>query len=117
MASSPMAIRMRFEPLRSLIFDTIIETYAKVGTPTTHPARKIIITNDTDKTLIFSFDGSTDHCAVISHDSWDGDITTNKTREQGFYLAQGEQLWVRSIDDMSYPMSGYVYFTVMYGAE
>jgi hypothetical protein len=111
---SNLAIRLQFEPIRSLAFGSIGATYMGVGTSLANPARQIYITNTTDATLMFSFDGVDDHFALPSNGFLLLDITSNKTRNEGFFLAEGDRLYVKEVGT---PTLGTVYFSVMYAAD
>ncbi len=108
-----LAIRARFEEQRSLAFGSITSTYAGVGTSLSNPARLIMIDNLTDADLQFSLDGITDHFVVARRSGKVLDLSANQAREQGFYLSEGDRLYVKEIGN---PTSGSVYFSVMYGA-
>ena len=108
-----LAIRMRPEAIRSLAFGSIAAGYMGVGTAITHPARIIVIQNFTDAILLFSFDGIDDHFVFPSNGQLVLDISSNKTIETGFFLAEGDRLYVKR---SGVPSSGSVYFSVLYGA-
>lgn len=109
-----LGIRLRFEPVRSLAFGSIGAAYMGIGTALDHPARQIFIQNLTDETLMFSFNGVDDHFPLPSNGFFLDDITSNKTQNTGFFLAEGERLYVKEVGT---PTSGSVYFTVIYGSE
>lgn len=109
-----LAIRARFEEQRSLGFASISGTYAGVGSSLSNPARMVIVNNLTDATLQFSIDGITDHFVLAAQASMVLDLSSNQTREQGFFMAEGDRLYVKEIDN---PTSGSVYFSVIYGAN
>jgi len=111
-----LAIRFRLEPVRSLGFASIGSAYMGVGTAMTNPIRQFFIQNLTDKTLMFSFNGIDDHFPLPSNGFFLDDITSNKTVTTGFFLAEGERLYVKEIDGDT-PTQGSVYFTVMYGSN
>jgi hypothetical protein len=111
---SSLSIRLRFEPVRELAFGSISGTYMGVGSALSNPARQIFIQNLTDATLMFSFNGIDDHFPLPENGFFLNDITSNKTQAHGFYLAEGERLYVKEIGN---PTSGSVYFTVMYGSD
>jgi hypothetical protein len=108
------AIRLLAEEIRSLGFASIGAAYMGVGTALDHPARVIIVQNYTDTQLMFSLDGVTDNFTLIANDRLILDIAANKTREQGFYLAEGDRLYVKEVVT---PTSGSVYLSVLYGRE
>ena len=115
MSSPSLSIRILFEGLRSLGYASVSGTFAKVGTPTTNPARQIWVTNNTDAPMIFTTDilnNPSGEFMLLPGAAWIEDITSNKTQTEGFYLAGGTQLWVKQV---SAPTTGNVYFSVMYG--
>ena len=114
MASVNLAIRLQFEPLRSLGFGSIGVGYMGVGTALANPIRQFFIQNLTDETVMFSFDGINDHFPLPSNGFLLDDITSNKTQQGGFFIAEGSRLYVREIVA---PTSGSVYFTTMYGSD
>ena len=107
-----LEVRMGFEPIRSLGFASIGAAYMGVGTSLANPARMIFVTNSTNAELMFSFDGTTDHFALPASGFLLLDISANKTVSSGFFLAQGDRLYVKEIGN---PSSGNVYFSVIYG--
>jgi hypothetical protein len=111
---SSLAIRMRVEPQRSVAFGAITSSYTGVGSALSHPARQFIVQNLTDATLQFSFNGVDDSFPLPRNGFWVNDITSNKTRDSGFFLAEGDRLFVKTIGT---PTTGAVYFTVIYGSE
>lgn len=115
MSVTVLATKLKFEPLRSLAFGSIGATYTAVGTPTEHPMRQFFIQNLTDQLLIFSFDGINDHFVLPVNGFWIEDITTNKSQDIGFYIAQNTTLYVKRSAGAA--TSGSVYFTVTYGAN
>ena len=109
-----LAIRMRFEEVRSLAFGSITGDLVIVGTAVNNPVRQFFIQNLTDATLMFSFDGLKNHFPLPANGFFLSDITSNKTQSTGFFLAEGERLYVKRIGT---PTTGTVYFTVIYGSE
>lgn len=110
-----LPVRMLFEPQRTLGFAAIGAAYMGVGTAVDHPVRQFLIWNLTDATLQFSFNGVDDHFPIPQNGYFLDDVTSNKsTVSGGFYLAQGERLYVKQL---GVPTTGSVYFTVIYGRE
>ena len=109
-----LALRMAFEPLRSLAFGSIGAAYMGVGTPIQHPARQFLVQNLTDASLLFSFDGVNDHFRLPANGFWLNDNTANRSVSQGFFLDEGTRLYVKQ-DGV--PTSGTVDFTIIYGSE
>jgi hypothetical protein len=109
------AVRARFDPVRSLGFASITNVLAGVGTELEHPARCVYIFNNTDRVLAFSFDGINDHIILPALGYWFWDIASNQSLNRGWYLADGDRLYVRTLT--TNPTLGSVYFTAMYGQE
>lgn len=114
MAAANLPIRFRAEILRSIAFGSISGTYAGVGLPLANPCRQFKIDNLTDALMIFSIDGVNDHFVVPSNGFFLNDVSSNTSQYGGFYIAQGDRLYVRQAS--SAPTSGSVYFSVFYGS-
>ena len=113
MATS-QSIRLAPEVVRSLAFGSIDASYMGIGTAMDKPIRIFLLQNITNANLMFSFDGIDDHLPLPANGYILLDITANKTRESGYYLAEGTRIYVKEIDT---PTSGNVYLTTFYGAE
>jgi len=111
--SQSQAIRLVPESVRSLAFGSIAGGYTGVGTAITNPVRILHIQNLTDVVVMFSYDGVNDHFPMATNSFVLLDITANKSRDHGFYLAEGTRIYVRQ---EGVPTSGSVYVTVYYGA-
>lgn len=109
-----LAISLFPEPMRSLVAGSISATYAKVGTPLVNPSRILLIQNQTDSLLVFSFDGVNDHIPIPSQGFVLFDCTTNKTVEVGAFIASGIQFYVKQIVA---PTVGSVYISTVYGTR
>lgn len=109
-----LAIRLRADNLRSLGFASIIPTYVAIGSPMSFPIRIFHLQNLTDETLTFSFDGVHDHLVLPTNGFILLDITGNKTREQGFFLAEGDTIYVK---ENGIPTTGAVYLSTFYGSD
>lgn len=109
-----LAIRLAFEPVRSIDFGSISGTYMAIGTALSNPARQFLIQNLTDATLLFSLDGVNDHFALPANGFLLDDVTSNKTNSQGFYIAEGTRFYVKEVGT---PSSGSVYLSIMYGID
>lgn len=107
------AIKLVPEAARSLAFGSIEAGYIGIGTAISNPVRILHIQNLTDETLMFSYDGINDHFPLPQNGFFLLDITANKSRDQGFYLAEGTRIYVKQ-DGI--PTSGSVYVTVYYGS-
>jgi hypothetical protein len=106
-------IRLACEPVRSLSFLTIAAGYLPIGTRLNNPARMIFVQNLTDALLMFSFNGTDDHFPLAANGFLLLDITSNKTISQGFFITEGQNLYVKQI---GVPLSGSVYLTTFYGS-
>ena len=107
------AIRLDVEPLRSLAFGSLIGTYMGVGTEIENPVRILRIQNLTDVEILISYDGLTDHEILAPSSFLLLDITANKSREHGYYMAQGTRVYVKT---SGAPSEGGVYVSVYYGS-
>jgi len=107
------AIRLVPESVRSLAFGSIGAGYTGIGTAIVNPVRMFHIQNLTDVTLMFSYDGVNDHFPLPPNGFLLLDITANKSRDHGFYLAEGTRVYVKEVGT---PTSGSVYLTVYYGS-
>ncbi len=112
---SMIGIRVRFEPLRSIAFGAISGTYAGVGTAVNDPIREMILKNVTDSDLYVSTDGVTDMHHMSSGQVDHFDFTSNKSIGGGFFLAQGDRIYVRTVSGA--PTQGAVYLTTMYASD
>jgi hypothetical protein len=111
-----LAVRARFEPLKTLGFATISPAYMGIGSGLLHPAREILIQNLTDVTLVFSDDGVVDKFKLPAMSGRVLDITANKTGHSGaFYMSEGERMYVRQ--DTAAPTLGEACFSATYGSE
>lgn len=114
MAAS-IGIRFRLEGLRTLAFGGISGVYAGVGTALENPAHMLILKNLTDAELFASLNGVTDQIHLAEGEVIVLDITTNKSLGGGFFLAQGERVYVK--DAGVAPTQGAVYLSVIYASE
>lgn len=106
--------RVVFEPLRSVAFGGVNAAYTAVGTATTDHSRLISIFNSTDTDVLLSFDGSTDHMRIASGTGQVLDLSTNKIRDDGLFLAQGTIFYIKRAAGA--PSTGNVWIQVMAAA-
>ena len=109
---SKNAIRFKPEPIRSLGFASIVAGYTAIGTAIANPIRIFYLQNLTDEPLMFSFDGVDDHIVLETAGYLLIDVTANKSLSDGFYIAQGDRLYVKRLGT---PTTGSVYLSVFYG--
>lgn len=112
MSLSTLAVRLLAEPVRSLGEASISGTYAGIGTAISNPSRVIFVQNLTDATLMFSLDGINDHFPLPSNGFLVLDIASNQSHAQGFFMSQGQRLYVKTVGS---PSTGSVYFSTFYG--
>lgn len=104
---------VRVDPLRTVAFGSITNSYTALGTAFTHPVRMIRITNTTDADMLFSFDTVNDNIIVPAGSFVLYDVTTN--REENiiyFVFAVGTQFFIKYV---SAPSRGTVYLECLYG--
>lgn len=113
--SYSLSIRVLAEPLRSLAFGSIGASYMGVGSAFDHPIRLLYAQNLTDVAMLFSFDGINDHWILPTQGYMILDLTSNKTREQGWYVSEGTRIYIKELAVS--PTLGDVYISAFYGAE
>lgn len=69
----------RWEPLRRLAFGAIDAAFTAIGTPLVFPARHLTITNSTNGTVVFSFDGDNTNIQLLAGTVRNVDIGTNRS--------------------------------------
>lgn len=99
------------EPVRSLAFGSITNTFMGVGTALAFPANAILLQNLTNASMFFSFDGINKHIFLPNNGILFLDIANNKAQATCF-ISQGERIYV---EYASAPSSGAVYVTSFYG--
>ena len=106
------AIKLNYEPIRSLGFGSIVAGYTAIGTALVKPAVIFSIQNLTDKQLMFSFDGVNDHFTLSPNGVYNVDCNANKSDRSGaLYLPEGTIIYVKRVGT---PTTGAVYVTVGY---
>lgn len=113
--SNSRAIRMEFEPLRSIAFGSIpAGTYVggNIGTAMENGIVQFKVDNLTNALLTFSIDGLNDHFVVPANGFWLSDISSNQISQSGLFLAKGDIFYVKQ---NGVPTSGSVYLSVVYG--
>lgn len=102
---------LTFDTLRSVAFGAIGAAYAAVGAAFTRPVRLIKVTNRTDADVLFSLDGTNDHDMIPSNGFTLYDLTANKVRDDGAFLRQGQNVYIKRVSGA--PTSGSVYITII----
>lgn len=89
--------RVSFDAVRELDFGDISGTYAAVGTPFSDHVRLIDFNNGTDQDLYISFDGTTNHLRISANSFKLFDLSANKIRDDGLFIASGTQIYVKEV--------------------
>jgi len=110
---SNLALKLKCEPIRYATYDTIDTAYIPMGSGFNNASRIIVLQNLTNALLMFSFDGIEDHLLLPSQGQLVLDITANKSITSGFYLPEGQKIYVRKVET---PTSGSAVLSVFYGA-
>ena len=87
--------RAIFDPTRTVAFGAIGAVFGATGVAFASPPRIIKIKNFTDATMEFSFDGVNVHSTLLPSGGEVLDITANKVRDDGFFIAEGTVVYVR----------------------
>jgi hypothetical protein len=104
--------RLLADPVRSLAGASFDASYQAVGAVLAHPARIIVFQNLTDASIMVSLDGgATDTFPLASQGMFVLDIASDKTTDNGLFLAAGTQI---SAKDLGVPSTGSFYVTIMY---
>jgi hypothetical protein len=111
---SNLGTRVQYDPLRTIAFGAIGAAYANVGTPFDYPAPQIIIQNNTDADMMFSFYSGINHMPLRAYESIVLDYASNKALSAGWYLPEHTQMQVKQRTGA--PTLGTVDITVSYNA-
>lgn len=103
--------RVAFDAVRELAFGSISGTYAALGTPTSDNARLLSISNSTNADVYISFDGTTNHLRLVANSFKLFDLSANKIRDDGLFIAIGTQIYVRQVSGA--PTNGAVWAEIM----
>ena len=104
-------IRAIFDTSRDLAFGAIGAAFAAVGAAVASPPRIIKLKNFTDATIEFSFDGVNVHSTLLPNGGEVLDITANKVRDDGFFIAEGTVIYVRQ--QVGAPTAGNVHVEII----
>lgn len=111
-----LSIKLKAEPLRSLDYSSIVAfTYMGVGSSFAHPLRILNVINSTDALLFFSLNGIDDNFVLPPDGFILLDVSANQTFNQGWFIAEGQRIYVRA--DVASPTTGSVYVSCFYGGE
>lgn len=116
MSNLVSSIRVRYEPLRSTAFGDITTGYEGVGLPFANPVRILKVTNLTDKDILVSFDGITDHDVVAANGFFLYDYSSNRSNTAGLLeQPQGDRIYIKAEDTL--PTIGTLYVTIVYASQ
>lgn len=110
-----MAYPKRLIPdtIRTSGFAAVLAAYSAVGTALTAPARIVRFLNTTNEDVYFSLDGVNAHFMVPSNTFLLLDVTTNKVRDDGYFISEGTVFYVARVG--AAPTSGSVFIEVLHG--
>ena len=117
MAETYNCTRVRFEILREIAYTDfdVAGGFVPVGAALAHPARAVIINNDTDKPLYASWNGVDRHMGIPAFTTMIVDIGSNMAAQAGVAeIPAYDRLWVKQKVVLEPPTVGYVDFSVMY---
>ncbi len=109
MSSSSSAIVYTPETERTLAFGSISGTYAPVGLPLAFASVQLILQNQTNAAISFSFNGSTSAITLAAGSIFFSDVQANRDGQNPFRVPQGTQFYVSGA-----PTSGAVYISSFY---
>jgi hypothetical protein len=92
---SSRGIRVIPDELRTLAFGAIGAGYTAIGAVFDNPIRIISLKNLTDHTLVFSYDGVTDHEILPSESGLVLDFTANSANASFPFIAAGTTIYVK----------------------
>jgi len=116
MASLVSSVRVRYEPLRSVAFGAITNSYASVGLPFENPVRILKVTNLTNQAVLVSLNGIDDHDIVAANGFFLYDYSSNRADAAGLLeQPQGDRIYVRTPSTL--PTIGSLYVTVVYASQ
>ena len=106
--------KVEFEAVREAAFGDVGAAYAALGAALSDHARLISFYNTTNVDIYISFDGVVDHIRVASGSFQVFDLTANKVRDDGFFLANNTTISQRRVG--AAPTSGALWAEVIIGA-
>jgi hypothetical protein len=111
--SLALAIKVAYEPQRSLAFGSIASTYTIVGSLFTHPIRILVLQNATDVAVSFSLDGANTLITLQAGVSITFNFCANKTSDEGLMAPIHFGVYAKQTG----AGSGSVYASAIYGTE
>lgn len=111
MSFSSAAIVYSPETERTLAFGSITGAYTAVGTPLVNAAIQLVLQNQTDVAVSFSFDGISSAITLASMSVFTTDIQANRGTSETMMAHAGTQFYVRTAGA---PSLGAVYISSFY---
>lgn len=100
--------RAGWDVIRELAFGVITDSYTAVGNATTKCARIVKITNNTNETIYFSDDGSTNKLKLPANSFQVWDVTANKALGNApQFIEVGTKFYCKHITGTA-PASGWI---------
>jgi hypothetical protein len=106
--------RVQFDAVREVAFGGIGAAYAAVGAATSDYTRLVRFVNGTDADVYVSLDNATDHLRVAANSFVLLDLTANKVKDNGFFIANLTTFYVKRVSGA--PSSGTFWIEVMSAA-
>lgn len=104
--------RIAVEALRSVAFGSVTSSYAALGDPTSDAIRLVAFNNGTNQNILVSLDGVTNHFRIVGNGFKLLDLTTNRVRDDGLFIAKGTTFYIK--DEGSSPSSGSFWIEAIY---
>ena len=89
--------RVQFNPLGSVAFGAITNSYTAFGAPMPKPAHLIRFNNSTNQDILISADGVTDHLRIAANSFALFDFTSNRVSDNGYFVAEGVQFFIKYV--------------------
>lgn len=115
MTQYSLAVRWRAEELRLLDYSDLDVNYVPIGDPMGHPIVNYRIQNFTNRPVLISYDGVTDHDIVADGGFVLFDVTSNKGKGDALALAKGDLVYVKA-ENLA-PSSGYITVSAYYASN
>lgn len=84
-------------PVREIDFGDVGASYVAVGSPLTDYTRIISFQNGLDQHVYISLDGTTDNFRMANNSFKLLDLSANKIRDDGLFLAAGTQIYIKEV--------------------
>jgi len=106
-------IRAFPEVLRELAASSLTNNYQAIGTPFGDSARVVSFANSTPLDIYVSLDGVNDHFRIAANGFFLLDVSANKVRDDGLFIAEGTQVWAKFVSSTT--STGDFWVTVIVG--